>query len=237
MTDRFLLMGQNADLITRLDKLSKRAAWTFDQVTTPTGLVVELEHEHPAGIWWDLDASTLDTAIATMTLIRPQVHGPIIAFTTKMTERVQRKLYQARVDDVIIFPFADQVLRALIEQRLWLYQHVQIQVPETLTKSVSSRVTTIGHWQVDYQNYQVLKNGLPVELTPKEFQLLSYLIDHRNQVLSRDQLVNGVWGYDILNTSRIVDIHISHLRDKLEDDPHHPDHLLTVRGFGYKLAE
>lgn len=237
MTDRFLLMGQNADLITRLDKLSKRATWTFDQVTTPTGLVVELEHEQPAGIWWDLDASTLDTAIATMTLIRPQVHGPIIAFTTKMTERVQRKLYQARVDDVIIFPFADQVLRALIEQRLWLYQHVQIQVPETLTKSVSSRVTTIGHWQVDYQNYQVLKNGLPVELTPKEFQLLSYLIDHRNQVLSRDQLVNGVWGYDILNTSRIVDIHISHLRDKLEDDPHHPDHLLTVRGFGYKLAE
>ena len=237
MTDRFLLMGQNADLITRLDKLSKRAAWTFDQVTTPTGLVVELEHEQPAGIWWDLDASTLDTAIATMTLIRPQVHGPIIAFTTKMTERVQRKFYQARVDDVIIFPFADQVLRALIEQRLWLYQHVQIQVPETLTKSVSSRVTTIGHWQVDYQNYQVLKNGLPVELTPKEFQLLSYLIDHRNQVLSRDQLVNGVWGYDILNTSRIVDIHISHLRDKLEDDPHHPDHLLTVRGFGYKLAE
>lgn len=237
MTDRFLLMGQNADLITRLDKLSKRAAWTFDQVTTPTGLVVELEHEQPAGIWWDLDASTLDTAIATMTLIRPQVHGPIIAFTTKMTERVQRKLYQARVDDVIIFPFADQVLRALIEQRLWLYQHVQIQVPETLTKSGSSRVTTIGHWQVDYQNYQVLKNGLPVELTPKEFQLLSYLIDHRNQVLSRDQLVNGVWGYDILNTSRIVDIHISHLRDKLEDDPHHPDHLLTVRGFGYKLAE
>ena len=237
MTDRFLLMGQNADLITRLDKLSKRAAWTFDQVTTPTGLVVELEHEQPAGIWWDLDASTLDTAIATMTLIRPQVHGPIIAFTTKMTERVQRKLYQARVDDVIIFPFADQVLRALIEQRLWLYQHVQIQVPETLTKSVSSRVTTIGHWQVDYQNYQVLKNGLPVELTPKEFQLLSYLIDHRNQVLSRDQLVNGVWGYDILNTSRLVDIHISHLRAKLEDDPHHPDHLLTVRGFGYKLAE
>lgn len=237
MTDRFLLMGQNADLIARLDQLSKRAAWTFDQVTTPTGLVVELDHERPAGIWWDLDASTLDTAIATMTLVRPQVHGPIIVFTTKMTERIQRKLYQARVDDVVTFPFVDRVLRALIEQRLWLYQQVQDPTPEVLTKAASPRVTTIGHWQVDYQNYRVLKNGLPVELTPKEFQLLSYLIDHRNQVLSRDQLVNGVWGYDILNTSRIVDIHISHLRDKLENDPHHPVHLLTVRGFGYKLAE
>lgn len=237
MTDRFLLMGQNTDLIACLDKLGKRAAWTFDQVTTPTGLVVELEHKQPAGIWWDLEASTLDTAIATMTLVRPKVHGPIIAFTTKVTERIQRKLYQARVDDVIALPFAERALRALVEQRLWLYHRIQFQTPEPLTKSVSPRVATIGQWQVDYQNYRVLKNNSPVELTPKEFQLLSYLIDHRNQVLSRDQLVSGVWGYDLLNTSRIVDIHISHLRDKLEDDPHRPAHLLTVRGFGYKLTE
>ncbi|MDD6431828.1 MAG: response regulator transcription factor [Lactobacillaceae bacterium] len=237
MTDRFLLMGQNADLIDCLNRLSKRAAWTFDQVTTPTGLVVELEHEQPAGIWWDLSASTLDTAIATVTLVRSQVHGPIVVFVPRLTERIQRKLYQARVDDVIAVPFEDRVLRALIEQRLWLYQHIKTHEPEAPANPVSSEIVVIGHWQVDYQNYQVLKDGIQVELTPKEFQLLSYLIDHRNQVLSRDQLVNGVWGYDILNTSRIVDIHISHLRDKLEDDPHHPAHLLTVRGFGYKLVE
>lgn len=237
MTDRFLLMGQNPDLINRLDRLSKRAAWTFEQVTTPTSLVVELEHEQPAGVWWDLDASTLDTAIATMTLVRSQVHGPITVFVPRLTERIQRKLYQARADDVIAVPFAERVLRALIEQRLWLYQHVKAQEPEAPTNPTAPGMVAIGRWQVDYQNYQVLKDGVQVELTPKEFQLLSYLIDHRNQVLSRDQLVNGVWGYDILNTSRIVDIHISHLRDKLEDDPHQPVHLLTVRGFGYKLAE
>ena len=80
------------------------------------------------------------------------------------------------------------------------------------------------------------RQGQPVELTPKEFQLLSYLINHHNQVLSREQLVSGVWGYDLLASSRIVDIHISHLRDKLEDDPHKPAHLLTVRGFGYKFV-
>ncbi|MGN1280227.1 MAG: winged helix-turn-helix domain-containing protein [Limosilactobacillus sp.] len=237
MSNRFLLMGQDTALINRLDRLCKQAAWSFDRVTTPTGLVVELEHEQPAGVWWDLSAATLDTAIATMTLVRSQVNGPIIAFTAKMTTRLQRKLYQARVDDVLAFPFEDQVLRALIEQRLWLYQHRTVPTPKAPAKTASSRVATIGSWRVDYQNYQVEKAGEPVELTPKEFQLLSYLIAHRNQVLSRDQLVNGVWGYDILNTSRIVDIHISHLRDKLEDDPHHPLHLLTIRGFGYKLAE
>lgn len=80
------------------------------------------------------------------------------------------------------------------------------------------------------------KHGQQIQLTPKEFQLLTYLVNNRGQVLSRDQLVNGVWGYDLLETSRIVDIHISHLRDKLEDDSQHPVHLLTVRGFGYKLV-
>lgn len=95
---------------------------------------------------------------------------------------------------------------------------------------------TAGAWQINQESYTVTKNGETIALTPKEFQLLSYLVDHQGQVLSRDQLVNGVWGYDILDTSRIVDIHISHLRDKLEDDSQHPTHLLTVRGFGYKFV-
>ena len=62
---------------------------------------------------------------------------------------------------------------------------------------------------------------------------LKYLYDNRNQVISREQLLNGVWNYDILGTSRMVDIHISHLRDKIEKDPHHPEWIKTARGFGY----
>lgn len=97
-------------------------------------------------------------------------------------------------------------------------------------------VITTGSWEINQETYTVTKNDKIIALTPKEFQLLSYLVDHKGQVLNRDQLVNGVWGYDILDTSRIVDIHISHLRDKLEDDSQHPTHLLTVRGFGYKFV-
>lgn len=76
-------------------------------------------------------------------------------------------------------------------------------------------------------------NDQKVILTPKEFKLLKYLYDNRNQVISREQLLNGVWNYDILGTSRMVDIHISHLRDKIEKDPHHPEWIKTARGFGY----
>lgn len=237
MTNYFLMMGQDGDLIHQLRQLSQQVHWSFDQVTTPTGLVVALERQQPAGIWWELSATDLDTTIATMTLIRRQVHGPITVFTPKLTERIQRKLYRARVDDVIVFPIVAAVLRPQLEQRRWLYQHAQFKAAAAPSKRPARRLATIGRWRIDRQNYTVTKDDVRIDLTPKEFQLLSYLLDHRNQVLSRDQLVAGVWGYDMLNTSRIVDIHISHLRDKLEDDPHQPTHLLTVRGFGYKIVE
>lgn len=81
MTNHFLMMSQDADLIHQLRQLSQQAHWSFDRVTTPTGLVVALEKQRPAGVWWELSATDLDTTIATMTLIRRQVHGPITVFT------------------------------------------------------------------------------------------------------------------------------------------------------------
>lgn len=236
MTKPFLLLSQNQELVQQLKTLCKKAHWEFVQVTTPTGLVVELEHRAFAGIWWDLADVSLDTTIATMTLVREQVNGPITVFTPEITERIQRKLYRALVDDVIAFPFIRDVVRPQIEQRLWLYQRLKAKRSAASKTTATAPVITTGDWQIDQQNYAISKNGKQITLTPKEFQLLSYLINHQGQVLSREQLVNGVWGYDILDTSRIVDIHISHLRDKLEDDPHKPTHLLTVRGFGYKLV-
>ncbi|MDO4903877.1 MAG: response regulator transcription factor [Limosilactobacillus sp.] len=236
MTKPFLLLSQKKDLVQQFKEVAKKAHWEFTQVTTATGLVVELEEHSYAGIWWDMTDVTLDTTIATMTLIRSQVNGPITVFTNELTARIQRKLYRALVDDVVLLPFDGDVLRPLIEQRLWLYKHIESQNKPAATDDDMPEVISADGWEIDHQHYSITKDGEQIELTPKEFQLLSYLIQHQGQVLSREQLVTGVWGYDILDTSRIVDIHISHLRDKLETDPHNPVHLLTVRGFGYKLV-
>lgn len=236
MTKEFLLLSQSPALVQQLTNICAKAHWHLRRVTTPTGLVVALEKHPASGIWWDLAAATLDTTIATMTLIRSQIAGPITVLTAKMTDRLQRKLYAARVDDVELLPIDDTAFRAKIEQRLWTYQHTDLHGSTPLAKPAHSEILTIGDLTIDLAAYTVTKRAQPVDLTPKEFQLLSYLAHHRQQVLSREQLVNGVWGYDLLTTSRIVDIHISHLRDKLEDDPHQPAHLLTIRGFGYKFV-
>lgn len=79
-------------------------------------------------------------------------------------------------------------------------------------------------------------NDKNLKLTPKEFELMQYLVGHENQVLSRDQLLQGVWGFDYSGQSRMVDIQIAHLREKIEPDPKSPKYLKTVRGFGYEFS-
>lgn len=236
MTKKFLLMSQQDDLVQQLQAICKKEHWTYELVTTPTGLVVALEKNQISGIWWDMTEVSLDTTIATMTLIRSQVQGPITVLVPHLTERIQRKLYRAHVDDIIEFPLLPSVFRPLIQQRLWIYHYPQMHSLADDNTTKNDPVITTGSWEINQETYTVTKNDKTIALTPKEFQLFSYLVDHKGQVLNRDQLVNGVWGYDILDTSRIVDIHISHLRDKLEDDSQHPTHLLTVRGFGYKFV-
>ena len=83
---------------------------------------------------------------------------------------------------------------------------------------------------------EVQIEGKPVELTPKEFELLLFLCRHRGKVLSRQQLLHGVWDYHFLGDTRIVDVHISHLRDKIEKNARTPEYIMTVRNVGYKLT-
>ena len=87
------------------------------------------------------------------------------------------------------------------------------------------------------QQYEVYLNGKRLEFTPKEFDLLLYLTKNRGRVLTRDQLLNAVWNYDFYGDTRIVDVHISHLREKIETDSKKPKYIKTIRGLGYKFEE
>ena len=94
----------------------------------------------------------------------------------------------------------------------------------------------VGDLQIDQNKYRVARNGENISLTPKEFELLIYFVEREGRVLSRDAILNHVWGYDYASETRIVDIHISHLREKIEADPKHPRLIRTVRGFGYEFV-
>jgi two-component system, OmpR family, alkaline phosphatase synthesis response regulator PhoP len=89
---------------------------------------------------------------------------------------------------------------------------------------------------VDFRRAEVTRAGAPLEFSAKEFQLLRYFIEHRGATLSRDELLNEVWGYDAMPTTRTVDVHVAWLRQKLEPNPKHPQFILTIHGMGYKFV-
>jgi two-component system, OmpR family, alkaline phosphatase synthesis response regulator PhoP len=94
----------------------------------------------------------------------------------------------------------------------------------------------LGRVRVDMRTRQVTRDGVPVHLVIREFQLLCYFIEHRGTPLSRDQILRDVWGFDVVTFTRTVDVHVVGLRQKLEKDPKSPELILTVTGIGYMLA-
>ena len=93
-----------------------------------------------------------------------------------------------------------------------------------------------GDVEVDFRRAEVTRNGEPVELSALEFKLLRYFIEHRGATLSRDELLNRVWGYESMPYSRTVDVHVSGLRQKIEENPSHPQYVVTVHRLGYKFV-
>jgi two-component system alkaline phosphatase synthesis response regulator PhoP len=132
-------------------------------------------------------------------------------------------------DDYMTKPFSPQELVSRIQA---IHRRIQ-----TLPSTAEETAITIGQIAVKAEQREVTMNGAPIELTPKEFELLLFLCKHRGKVLSRQQLLHGVWDYHFLGDTRIVDVHISHLRDKIEQNARHPEYIMTIRNVGYKLTE
>ena len=93
-----------------------------------------------------------------------------------------------------------------------------------------------GEVRIDFRRAEVTKSGAPLDLSAREFQLLRYFIEHRGATLTREELLNEVWGYNSMPSTRTVDVHVAWLRQKIEPNSRHPQYILTVHGMGYKFA-
>jgi two-component system, OmpR family, alkaline phosphatase synthesis response regulator PhoP len=130
-------------------------------------------------------------------------------------------------DDYVTKPFEMMELLARIEALLR-------RAPRSAPGSVAS--FRFGDVQLDFRRAEVLRAGEPVNLSAREFHLLRYLVEHRGETLSREQLLRDVWGYGPEVMTRTVDVHMVWLRQKLEQNPRFPEYFLTARGLGYKFA-
>jgi two-component system, OmpR family, alkaline phosphatase synthesis response regulator PhoP len=153
------------------------------------------------------------------------VETPVLMLTARSQVVDKVVGLQFGADDYLTKPFDMMELLARIEALL-----------RRAPSRPSKTACRFGSIHVDFNTAQVTRDGAPVTLSAREFQLLKYLIEHRGSLVSREELLSQVWGYDATPLTRTVDVHMAWLRQKLETNPKHPEFLLTVRGLGYRFV-
>ena len=155
------------------------------------------------------------------------VMTPIIMLTARgqVIDKVQGLKIGA--DDYVTKPFDMLELTARIE--------VQLRRQTAGQSAAHPARYAFGDIAIDFRKAEVTRGGAPIDLSAREFLLLKYFIEHREATLTRDELLNEVWGYHSMPTTRTVDVHVAWLRQKIEPNPRHPQFILTVHGLGYKF--
>ena len=150
---------------------------------------------------------------------------PILMLTAR--SQVVDKVVGLRLgaDDYLTKPFEMIELLARLEALL----------RRRLSGSAAPDMFTFGEVRADFRRAEVTRAGAPVPLSSMELRLLRYLVEHRGELLSRDRLLDEVWGYDATPVSRTVDVHVASLRSKVEPNPSHPVHIVTVHRLGYRF--
>ena len=156
---------------------------------------------------------------------------PIIMLTARSEDADMLMGFESGADDYVTKPFNILALKARVRALLRRASMSAAQEP------VKTSVLTRGHISVDTERRSAYKNGVAIELTMKEFDLIEFLMKNPGRVYSRENLLDFVWGYDYQGDTRTVDVHIRRLREKLELDPAHPEYIVTKWGVGYYFAD
>ena len=167
--------------------------------------------------------------------LRGEMNTPILMLTARDDEIDRIVGLEVGADDYMGNPFSMRELIARVKAMLRRVRLLQEEIPPTITETENTEVLHFNDLVIDTIRREALIKGSIIELKPKEYELLSYLADHRGRALSRDKILEDVWGWDFTGESRTVDVHIRWLRQKIEVDPAQPKRLITIRGSGYRF--
>lgn len=188
----------------------------FDRATGETWDVILLDVMLPGASGFDVCRDLRHRGVTT----------PIIMLTAR--GQVVDKVLGLKLgaDDYLTKPF----------DMLELLARIEVQLRRAAATTAGAPQYRFGDIVVDPRTTEVIRAGVPLDLSAREFLLLKYFTEHRGTTLSREQLLNEVWGYQSMPATRTVDVHVAWLRQKIEPNPRHPQYILTVHGLGYKFV-
>ncbi len=169
--------------------------------------------------------------------IRQEMNTPVVMLTARDDEIDRVVGLEVGADDYLTKPFSMRELLARVKAMLRRVRLIRedAEARAMTTEASVGGTMTFGNLEVNEIRREVLFNKKPLALKPKEYELLHYLAMHRGQVLTREMILEKVWGWDFIGDSRTVDVHMRWLREKIENDPAAPERIVTVRGAGYRF--
>ena len=222
---KILIVEDQKDMVTglvfNLEALGHKVSVAYDG---EAGLS-SAEREKPDLIVLDIMLPKKDGFEVCRELRRKGHDVPILMLTARREEADKVLGLEIGADDYLTKPFGLSEFLARVKALL----------RRGPGKDVQLENCRFGTVEVDFKNYRASKDGVPVNLTQREFEMMKLFVKNRDKVISRNRFLNEIWGYDRFPTTRTVDAHIASLRQKLETDPEHPRFIVTAHGLGYKF--
>ncbi len=226
MSKRILLIDDDALLRRSLAfNLQQTGYQTHTAASAEDGIQIALT-QTPDLILLDINLPGMD-GLDALKKLRSEQHIPVILLTARRRELDEVLGLELGADDYVTKPFDINVLLAHIKAVL---RRSQAGAAPQSTQPIQA-----GSLSMDPIAHTATLRGQPLELAPREFDLLYTLASHPGQVLTTDEILNQVWGAEFFGQPQVVYVHIRWLREKIEQDPQHPQHILTMRGVGYKF--
>ena len=223
---KILIADDEPNLLATLKFNFEKEGYSVLTATDGEEAVASIRQYHPDLLLLDLMLPRLN-GMEVCRIVRRESSLPIIMLTAK-TDEVDRVLgLEVGADDYVTKPFSIKELTARVRAQLRRASESPIQVAEVLTA---------GNIHLDVGKRLVTRAGTPLDLRPKEFDLLHALMRNKGRVLTRNQLLEAVWGYAAYGQTRTVDVHVGRVREHIETDPARPAHIITVRGVGYRFV-
>ncbi len=234
MTEKILVVEDELTLLETLAYNLRHQGYEVDTASDGNTALKIARDNHPDLILLDIMLPGID-GFEVCRVLRQEMNTPVLMLTARDDEIDRVVGLEVGADDYLTKPFSMRELLARVKALLRRVRLIREEIDTSASPAGENQSMTFGNLVLDISRREARLNNMPLSLKPKEYELLIFLAQHRGQVLTRETILERVWGWDFIGDSRTVDVHVRWLREKIETNPSNPERIVTVRGAGYRF--